>query len=222
MLKLRYRVCVGVAIIAFGVFAEKEKETKKNPLNTAIRVQPDPTNRSHLFGLLREPHIQEEIGMNEDQVRAVEMLTKKGKDTIRKIIEEGRKTGVRVNLSEAVAARKLETEDAIEEVLLPEQHQRLTQVAYRIEAQKLGLARAILQGRLSEEVGIHREQRSSFYREASQILKLAEADINDIKVRAEEEVLELLVPEQRDRARETIGDYFELEDREYVQSSSND
>ena len=98
---------------------------------------------------------------------------------------------------------------AVEEILLPEQMERIRQIAYQVEISKLGLGPALTRGKLGTELKVRPEQKPDLIRLAKQIDEETAAEILELKRKARERLLASLDSEQAEKAEELLGDFFD-------------
>ncbi len=179
-------------------------------------VGPDPEDRQALFGLLENRSVQRDLALQANQLEAIRNIKAESKKRTADFIATARAKNTTIAkegfFQAVVRENRLAEENAIEEVLLPEQLTRLRQIAYRLEVSQLGLHYALTMGRLSHVVQIHDGQNSIVCREGEQITTAARAEIEAILKRTEADILKVLTPEQRKRAIEAIGTYFDDSD----------
>lgn len=168
-----------------------------------IQIGPDANDALDILKLLLDKQIQLELAMTDGQISAVEEFNKGWRDYA---------NGVDVSLRTPDADR-LGALTAIDEILTGKQKTRVRQLAYRIEIGFRGLGSSLCDGRLSEEVGVYENQKSSL-RERSRVLD-AEFDAAIIKLSADAEdaIISLLLPEQQERLRKNMGPYHHYEDQ---------
>ena len=159
--------------------------------------------------------VQRELGLVENQIEVADRIISTAKEETRELLLRARDKNAKVARGELLAlaiARKRVADDAIEEILLPEQLVRLRQIAFRIEVSHMGLANALTYGRLGEEVEIYENQVDSILVKGRDVTQRVTEEINAILKEAEDEILELLAPEQRKKAEDALGPFFQYKD----------
>lgn len=216
------RFCTILQFVLFStsftvwVSAQETDDSVRIVRPATFMVGPDPEDRHALFGLLENRSVQRDLGLQANQLEAIRNIKAESKKRTADFVAAARAKGTAIAKEDffqtVVQENKLAEENAIEEVLLPEQLTRLRQIAYRLEVNQLGLHYALTMGRLSHVVQIHDGQNSIVCREGEQLTNAAQAEIEAILKRTEAEILKVLTPEQRKRAIEAIGTYFDDSD----------
>jgi hypothetical protein len=175
----------------------------------------NPNDRSQLFGLLDNESVRSELKLSEQQYAGVKQIMKASQKNLQSAIREmiGQGGGaIRIggdSMKEVIAENQAQAEAAIEEILLPEQMKRVQQLAYQIEISKRGLGECLVSGQLGEEIGVHDDQKQHLTDVAERVAAETAAKIATIKAQAMREVLAELAPEQRKKAEELLGEYFD-------------
>ena len=110
-----------------------------------------------------------------------------------------------------------EAQKQIEEVLLPQQRDRLRQVARHVEMQRGGDSAGLLQGKLAEELGITPAQKARLEEKAKQIETELAEEIVRLKSQARKDLIAELTPEQQKKLQELLGDGFDYQPTDWRQ-----
>ena len=180
----------------------------------------NPNSPSALFNLLGNESIRNELELSEAQYGGVQKIMKASQDRMTKMIRTrmmARKEGQSVQLGGAdfqdlMDENRVQAEDAIEEILLPEQMTRIRQLAYQVEISREGIGDSLVSGRLGKEIGVYEDQKEELAARAAKIEQEAKMAILAIKSQARAKLFKELTPEQRKKAEELLGDYFEYEE----------
>jgi hypothetical protein len=191
-----------------------------------ISIEPNPDSRWSLFLLLMEHQVQRELQLTESQIESAYVLLKDGREKINSVGLESARGKRILETGELVRMHKdlvKQAEDAIEEILLPDQLKRLEQLAYRIEVLRLGFPLSLTKGHLSRLIEVHESQVTTITRKAAILEEQANKRIDEIRRQYESEVLDLLTPEQRNAAKEALGglsNYSETTDFQSILESA--
>ncbi len=116
--------------------------------------------------------------------------------------------------SEQVIARlkaiRRQNEEDLNEILPPSAFERLRQCVLQAELAKLGLARALTEGFVGEEVQIHEEQKSNITQKAERIQAELDEAIKKLQAEAIVKLSMELTPEQRNKLRRFLVSRFIL------------
>lgn len=167
-----------------------------------ILVGPDANNITQLFNLLRSSEVTEALDLNKAQKIAIENAFKSEKEKIRELYSQ------KVPFNEITGALRSDARSFYDEVLTPAQKLRMRQVVFRIEVSVIGLAAALTEGRLRDEVKVYENQVTRIQDRGKEIEARTKAEILAILKRSEKELLAELTPEQRAAAEKSLGDFF--------------
>ncbi len=173
-----------------------------------------------MLGLLRNPQVQQELKLTEEQRTKLEQLGDQFREKFRGLFQELR--GLTPEEREKrMAAVNEEVEKELAKVLKEEQLKRLRQIALQVE----GLA-ALARPNIAKEVGITEEQQAKIreiLREAAEkrraIFQQGPGgdpqarfqEMQKIRQWVDEQIEKLLTERQKKRWRELIGEPFKLE-----------
>ncbi|MFK7737758.1 MAG: hypothetical protein AB8B50_17120 [Pirellulaceae bacterium] len=181
----------------------------------------DPNSRSQLFNLLSNASVRRELDLTEDQFKGSESIMKASQKRLSTMVREQLKEAsggggaIRLggeNFRELMQQNRIEAEEALEEILLPEQLVRLRQIAYQVEIAQTGIGEALTEGRLGQEIGVHDDQKQNLMERAAKIEEEARLAILVIRAKARAKLFAELTPEQRKESLKRLGDYFQYEE----------
>jgi hypothetical protein len=189
-----------------GAISAQERE---NPFKRMLK--PNPNSPTDLMELLQNPEVAKEVGVdpvaiNQITARQASMYREKriAPPTDPKNVEE--RNAFLANMKEISEARNELIKQAIEELLPPEKLERLKQIAYRFETQKMGFADSLTDGWLADVVETHDAQQSTLTRKINDIEVELQKKIDALRAEAEVKILAELSPQQRDKARKALGE----------------
>lgn len=165
-----------------------------------------------LVNLLNHPSIKKELELTEKQNAALSKLRKESRAELQ---EEARKIPLGPATEESIRqmTSKLgkisaNQDELLMEFLLPHQYERLKQISFQALEKGYGLVAVLRTPRIMEELDISNHQMSSLEEEAKRIEKKLAEDIETLKSKAREEMLDLLKPTQRAKYEKLHGDSF--------------
>lgn len=180
-----------------------------------FRVGPDPKSDWELLKFAsEEPDVASYLGISKQMIDQVTQHFAAGEADQVKIFRELKAQGRSEEITEKIIQYRQDFLRDSDEILTPEQMDKLRQVALRVEVIRIGLPDALVRGRLAETVGTYEGQKSDLYRKAKQIEKETQLKITELLRQSESETLALLTPEQRQKAEEALG-----ETHDYVETS---
>lgn len=182
----------------------------------------NPGSRSQLFNLLSNESVRRELKLGDDQYEGVKKINAEAQKRMSELFRsqvmqaDGKgPTSISVGgseLREIMDENQSVAEEAIEEILLPEQLERVRQLAYQVQVAQVGLGEALVDGKLGQEIGVFDDQKQNLTDRAAKIEAEARAAIVKIRAEARAKLFKELSPEQRKKAEELLGDYFEYEE----------
>lgn len=179
----------------------------------------NPNDRSQLFNLLANESVRSELKLTDQQYEGVQAVQKQSRARMQGMIKSAMsKSGNGRSISlggtdfrEMMSENSKAADEAIEEILLPEQLKRIRQLAYQVDIERTGLGESLINGRLGKDVGVYDNQKQSLTDLAARIDAETRQVIAQIKADAQKRLLASLAPEQRKEAEELLGDYFDYE-----------
>lgn len=178
-----------------------------------VFIGADPNDAYQILCQLVDRQVQEYVGLTPTQIEAHSKIISDFQIQYRKLVVAERAGEVpRGAAADFVKVFTTQASELLEELLLPEQNQRVRNAIFRLEAKRIGLGEALVYGRLSDAVGIYENQKDRLTRRAEQIERRVQEQIAAIELAAERELLNELAPEQRVLAESSLGEQFEHKD----------
>jgi Spy/CpxP family protein refolding chaperone len=171
------------------------------------------------LGLMQIQEVQREIELSEDQQAELRSLGETVRDEIGQEMQ-GMFQGMRDLSDEERQARFAEigarmqeinrgVEKRMQKVLLPHQYDRVKQIELQSRLQ-LGGAAALTEGELAETLGLTEDQREQIREKSEEVQRDLNDKINQLRVEARNQLLEVLTPEQRAKLESMMGSEFTL------------
>ena len=185
----------------------------------------NPKDRSQLFQLLTNESVREELELTAEQYEGAKKILKASQERFSKIIREqiANKGNEVIRLDGSAFAEiqeknQEEAESALEEILLPEQMERIHQLAYQVEVSQEGIGESLANGRLGKEIGVYEQQKRDLLLKAEELKAQVDAAVVRIHAQARAKLFEDLTPEQRKKAQELLGDYFHYKELSFQEN----
>ena len=174
-------------------------------------LKPNPNSPRDLMELLQNPSVANEVGVDsaalkEIQSKQMELYRERRVTPPTDMTNEQQRTAFMAKMKEQREALDELIKQAIEELLPPEKMERLKQIAYRFEVQKLGFAASLSEGWLADVVETHDAQQATLMRKIGDIEAELQKKVDQLRAEAEAEILAQLTPEQRAKARKALGE----------------
>lgn len=169
---------------------------------------PDVNNKLSLALLLYNRSITKSLGLSDEGKRLIhEYLAQNNRSFQRKTIvqsQNNRKTAEQIEAE--MEAFRTQSAGFLDELVSPGQWARLRQLAYQVEVSRIGLARAFTVGKLAADLGVEEQQMELIHTKAGAAEARAKAAIVQVLARMQDEVLAVLTPSQRKKAKQLLGD----------------
>jgi len=164
------------------------------------------------FSLASNPQLQDELGLLEEQKAGIKDLARDFSDKLSQTMrpsEDGNLSFDPGNLKEIIAGLNEQRDQQLNKILMPNQRERLQQIALQMEMKARGDATVLAGQRLSEELGIDDEQKKRIRDKAQELQERIKQEIARLKQQARQELLQELTPQQRQKLQELVGDDFQ-------------
>lgn len=211
MAKNRQLQIIGVLwlVCLVGQCPNASAQARENYLKNMLK--PNPNSPRDLMELLRNPAVAEEVGVDvatlrQIQAKQVSLYTERRSSPPTNLANPEEQKAFMAKIKETDDAINEMIKGALEELLPPEKLERLKQIAYRYEIQKMGFAGSLSEGWLADVVEMHDAQYSTLMRKIGDIEVETQKKIDQLRSAAEEEVLAQLSPEQRKNVRNALGE----------------
>lgn len=197
-------------IQSFGVFNSDDGQT----FEMAMPAFTPMVNTDQLSSLLALPDVREELEMVDDQFAELQEAQKEISRELSKQMNEIMKGGKfdpskAGGLKELLAEQQKLAEGRIQEMLTPQQLERLRQIALRVRMKQSGAIGMLGSKEVQEALEIDEEQLKKLKEKAKEIQEAMEEKIADLKKEAREELLDELTSKQRKKLDEMLGSEFD-------------
>ena len=171
------------------------------------------------FSMLNNPSVQKDLQLVDEQLEQIQDINKEFGERIREKLDEMRDENGNLNIqggggfSELISDLKSQQRQQIEDILLPNQQDRLKQVARQMKMKRMGSQRAITE-LLAKELGISDDQRRKIEEKSKKLQSELEAQIATLKAKAKKDLLQELSQDQRKKLEDLLGDEFIVKDED--------
>lgn len=167
-----------------------------------VFVTGNPSFPPHVFRALKDRQVQDELELSADQIDSIAELT-----TLQKELSIGPNDMVR------------RIKERLDKILSPEQAVRVKELMYRVEIGNGGIGHSLTLGRLSLAIGLHVQQREPINRKAAELKSKAIIAINHAMQQRENQVFQLLAPEQQSKVDKLLGQVCNFETKSLTQEA---
>lgn len=182
-------------------------------LQEEVRRRHHPHTPENLFALLRNRTVREELGIKPTWFGQIQSslleFERKLTDTIGERPKDWRDRealqAYREKRESVETERSAAIESAISELLPPEIHQRLREIAYQNQIVQFGLSNVLVYGALSDDLELKGEQWDNLARKAAEFEREKQEKIRQITQEYDDKLLENLTPQQRLKFNELVG-----------------
>ncbi len=171
------------------------------------------------FSLLNNPSVQKDLLLVDDQLEQIQEINKefakKIKEQLGEIKDEQGNFSFNpgANLGELIRDLKQQQQQEIEKILLPNQQQRLKQVARQMKMKRLGTSR-LLTEQLAEELDLSEQQQERIRTRAKELQEEMNRKVAELRENAWQQLIQELSSGQRRKLEELIGDDLVISDED--------
>lgn len=176
---------------------------------------------SDQFSLLGRPNVQQELNLVDEQVQRLQEVRKNFRDRMKDMTTQMRNNNgdfrldpdMIKKLQELTKEINEQKRDEIEGLLLPEQIERLKQIALQSTMKHQGTVNALSNRDVAEALGLDEEQIANLREKSKEISQRVQEEIKALREKAREDLLDELTDEQREKLSDLMGEKFENDDR---------
>ncbi|MBL8853218.1 MAG: hypothetical protein JNK57_04510 [Planctomycetaceae bacterium] len=165
--------------------------------------------------LLNLPEVRKELDIMDAQMEQITNarndMNKQIKETVSKMMEGGFDPSKAKEMSEIIKKQQAAIEEKISEQLLPAQVQRLKEVALRMQMRQVGTLGMLHRTDIKEALGLTDDQLKALEKKAEELDKEMKKRLEDLKKKAQADLLGELNPDQRKKLEEMMGKEFEYQ-----------
>lgn len=170
------------------------------------------------FSMLNNASVQKDLQLVDEQLEQIQDINKDFSEQIREKLDEMRDDGGNFNIqgggfASLISDLKEKQRQQIENILLPDQQDRLKQVARQMKMKNMGSQRVITE-MLSKELGISDEQKTRIKEKSQKLQSELESKIAELKANAKKDLLQELSQDQRQKLEDLLGDEFVVKDED--------
>lgn len=165
------------------------------------------------FSMLNNPSVQKDLQLVDEQLKQIKDINREFGEKIKQQVGDFKDGNGNFSmqhgagLGQLIQDLKQQQQEQIQNILLPNQQQRLEQVARQMKLKHLGTAQT-LTSHLVKELGLTAEQQARIESRAKELQQEIATKMAELKDRAKEDLLGELTREQREKLDELVGDEF--------------
>lgn len=166
-----------------------------------------------LAGLLRREDVQKELELLDDQIEQLQKLAEGQREKMREAFQGTQDLSREERMQKFQELMQKNREDQDKEiagVLLPHQMKRLKQIQFQMRSRG-GIGRAAGNEELAKELGITDAQKEKLQAKAQELEEEIRQQLNELREKAQNELLSILTPTQQAKWKEMAGEPFEME-----------
>ncbi len=179
----------------------------------------DPNNWGSLLNI---PEVRQELDIMDAQFSEITKARKEMESTLKAKIQEmvsgGFEPGQAKNVADIIREQRKAIDEQVREHLLPNQIQRLKEVALRMHMKQAGTVGLLEQKNVMEELGITKDQLDALKTKAKSLDEELRERVEALKKKAQEELVRELNPEQRKKLEAMLGKDFDYKAPEVQRS----
>lgn len=166
--------------------------------------------------LLENEEVRKELEIVDEQVEKLQELRDKMREQMREqfqglrdLSDDERRTRFE-ELRGKMEEQAKDMQKQVDEILMPQQRQRLAQISLQQRLQRAGTIEGLTSGELAEELGITPEQKADMEERAKEAQKELQEKIAKARTEARDKILSGLTAEQKDKIKKLLGDEFQM------------
>ena len=163
------------------------------------------------FSMLNNPSVQKDLQLVDEQMKQIKEINREFGEKIKARMDElkdDRNGSVQsAGLGQLIEELKQQQQEQIQSILLPNQQQRLDQVARQMKLKHMGTAKT-LTSHLAKELELTEEQQTRIESRSKELQQEITAKMAELKAKAKEQLLSELTRDQRKKLEELVGDEF--------------
>lgn len=164
---------------------------------------------SSLFSLNNDS-VAKELELVPEQQEKIERLQSDMRNDMRSLFGELRDATAEER-RERFAEFRENSEKALDDILLPQQRDRLAQIRRQLQLRQRGGGSSAINDRLADELELSNAQKEKLREVQEEVRAELREQIEKLQEEAREKVLGILTPSQKQRYEELIGERFELQ-----------
>jgi len=171
------------------------------------------------IGLLDNEDVRKELEIVDEQVDKLTALRDKMREEMRsqfqglRDLSEDERRAKFEEMRTKMEERGKEMQKEVDDILLPQQRERLSQISLQQRLQRAGTVQGLTSGELAEQLGISDEQKAKMEEAAKEAEKDLQKAIAKARAEAREKILSTLTPEQKDKIKKMLGSEFTMQNR---------
>jgi len=171
-----------------------------------------PGGGGDLFGLLNNESVQKELEIVPSQLDDIRELGEEMRESMRDMFQGMRNASEeeRREMFDKLRSAREDMEADLSKVLMPAQLERLKQIQVQQQSSGRGGV-SFANPRIAETLGLSEDQIADLREKAEELQTEMRAKVEELRKQADEELLQMLTPEQQKKWKEMVGDPFELE-----------
>ncbi len=166
--------------------------------------------------VLMDENVRKELDIVDDQANKIRTISEKMRDEMREMfsgmrdIPEADRQAKFAELREKMQARAQSMQKEIDEVLLPQQRDRLKQVMLQSRMRNQGTSDSLMSDEIAKELDITDEQKQKLREAAEQAQTEMRQKIEKLRQEAEQKVISVLTTAQQEKLKKLIGNKIEF------------
>ncbi len=171
------------------------------------------------FSQIHDPSVRKDLELVDDQYSQIKKIQTEFQERLSSLMKEYPKSkgdNERIkDISLAIQKIQKDKKEALSDVLLPHQLERLKQVSRQIHMKNMGTGPALQHGELAKELEISKDQKKNLAKIQADLQKELQQLRDELKADAKKKLLSELTAEQRTKLKELTGDEFKRNPRDW-------
>jgi hypothetical protein len=160
--------------------------------------------------LLQNPDVRKELEIVDEQIEKIDAIRERQQGDRPQFPGRDATEEERTEFFNKMRERNAANTKEIEAVLLPQQRERLAQIALQQRIQFMGVVQALTTGDIAEQIGVTDDQKAKMEEAAKDAEKDLQDKISKARAEARDKVLGTLSTEQKDKIKKMLGPEFKF------------
>lgn len=171
------------------------------------------------WNMIGNPSVQMDLNLVDDQKQKIVNLKKDMAKEAKRLVGQLRNGNPRPDLIDQLKSTQSDYKKKMMDLLLPNQQDRLKQIALQMHMKNSGASTAITNRVVAEALGMTPEQTKNLKAKSEELNKKLGEEIEELKVRMKNELLAELTPAQREILKELKGDAYTPQPSDWIERS---
>jgi hypothetical protein len=172
---------------------------------------PNPDDLISVSALLRNKSVVDALSLSESELGDIQTIRDGNSGSTSSVKIEINPGGPKLGNDEIkrrLAERRIELDSKLRGILDPTKQERLRQIGFQVEIERIGLGGALSNGYLGKSIGVLEHQKPSLREAANNVETQLKEQLENVRLRVLDKILSKLSTDQQDKAKAAMGVSF--------------